>query len=90
MSKSKRHIVTFSFKSSDAAQEFVTWMCESGEQAYFEWEKQALASYVEDGIETWPETVSFDYHTANSGTFGTSVIAYNDAEYTEIRKIRGY
>lgn len=59
------------FANKIAAQNFLHWLCNRGEQWY--WQDMEVR-------EDWDKNpnitaVSFDYHTANDGNFGPKVIA---------------
>jgi hypothetical protein len=49
--------ITIEFANPEAAHHFAVWMCESGEQQYWEWMK--IREEEEDGDIT---AVSFHYH----------------------------
>lgn len=55
--------VTFKFENDAAAAHFLSWLCESGEQGYWQWMECREAE--EDGPIT---AVSFEYHP--DGIFG--------------------
>ena len=54
--------ITFKFDNEDAAQHFLLWLCESGEQDYWMW--MEYREQEEDGQIT---VLSFDYHGGLSG-----------------------
>jgi hypothetical protein len=63
--------VTFEFETDDQAEEFVTWLCEQGEQDYWLW--------MEATQERQEYMVAFDYHTSafkgNSGKLNKGDVA---------------
>lgn len=61
--------VTIEFSNEDAAHHFASWLCGSGEQQYWEWMR--CREEDEDGPIT---ALSFDYHKANGGKFGTKIL----------------
>lgn len=64
----KTHEAIVSFATRIAADNFLEWLCGSGEQQYWDW--MASVERDEDGDIT---AVSFDYHTPNGGKFGPRV-----------------
>lgn len=55
----------FEFESYEAANGFKLWLCESGEQHYWNWQEHSEEEYPE---EEKPTGLDFDYHS------GTDVI----------------
>lgn len=51
-------VLSFEFDSFEAANHFKTWLCESGEQSYWEW--MQYRETEEDGDITG---IDFDYHS---------------------------
>jgi hypothetical protein len=70
----KRFAATFEFASAEARDEFVSFMCESGEQSFFDWQESsdlAEEQYVQE----------FDYWCLNEGKkFGPRVHAKSSAK----------
>lgn len=58
----KRNI-TIEFDTEEAAEHFATWLCESGEQQYWDW--MTVRESEEDGAIT---AVEFDYHGPEDAT----------------------
>lgn len=56
------------FASIKAREHFLSWLCGSGEQHYWEWMRCR-----EDEEEGPITAIEFDYHTANRGKFGPQV-----------------
>lgn len=58
--------VVIKFDNEEAAEHFITWLCESGEQDYWEWMR--YREEEEDGNIT---AVNFEYHGgSDDGEFG--------------------
>lgn len=51
-----KHTLTIEFDNEEAAEHFASWLCESGEQSYWDW--MEVREEEEDGDIT---AVSFDY-----------------------------
>lgn len=49
--------ITIKFDNKEAAMHFASWLCESGEQSYWDW--QEIRESEEDGDIT---AIEFDYH----------------------------
>lgn len=61
----KKKEVKFVFDNEDAAKHFVTWLCEQGEQGYWQWME------VRETEESGPITVTrFDYWENDKKKFG--------------------
>lgn len=73
MNKFEKHSETISlaFESYEAAQHFKSWLCESGEQQYWEW--MTYREQEENGDITG---MQFDYHT------GTDLISVKCGRFT--------
>lgn len=56
------------FASATARDHFLKWLCDSGEQQYWQW--MEYREEEEDGPIT---ATTFDYHTPNEGRFGPKV-----------------
>ena len=70
MSRSKptTSVLAIDFKNPEAMENFWVWLCESGEQHYWEWMK-----YREEEEEGDITALSFDYTKANKGAVFTEV-----------------
>lgn len=51
-------ILTFDFKTKEAAEHFKSWLCESGEQEYWEWMRERESDLEDDEMIS---VVEFDY-----------------------------
>lgn len=67
--KSSSVKVEIDFANAEAAEHFVSWLCGSGEQQYWQW--MEYREREEDGDIT---ALIFDYHSANGKKFGTKVL----------------
>jgi hypothetical protein len=69
--KPKKKIVKFVFDNERAAEHFISWLCESGEQSYWQW--MDYRETEEDGNIT---VLDFDYwgRTKSGKNFGKSDI----------------
>ena len=56
------------FASKAARDHFLSWLCESGEQEYWQW--MEISEEREPGDIT---AIMFDYHAPNGGRFGPKV-----------------
>lgn len=65
-----RPTAEISFANEKARDYFLSWLCGSGEQHYWDW--QEAREEEEDGPIT---ATSFDYHAPNGGNFGPKVHA---------------
>ena len=84
MSSSKTKLV-IEFDNEKARHHFAMWLCESGEQDYWDW--MSVRETEEDGSIT---AVSFDYHNRRGGMAADDPEAYGDfLEDGTIRTICG-
>ena len=66
--------LVFKFANADAARHFKLWLCESGEQSYWDWMTER--EQEEEGDIT---ATSFDYHT-DDNTIGTTTSRQDNPE----------
>lgn len=65
--------LTVEFDNEEALDHFAIWLCESGEQQYWEW--MAVRETEEDGDIT---AVDFDYHNKKGGAVADDPEAYGE------------
>lgn len=62
--------VEIDFANPEAAEHFVSWLCGSGEQQYWQWMEYREQEEEEGDI----TALNFDYHSANGKKFGLKVL----------------
>lgn len=73
MSDPKETVIQIKFANPEAAKHFASWLCESGEQSYWDW-----MEYREEDEEGDITAIDFDYHNEDISKEKTDSSRYKE------------